>query len=382
MANPATLADVLRQTGYSQDGTLAAPTTESPMTKALSEHIKTLPQQLATNQAALDSAIGSWNKTDFATGKPNPNYRPEAIAELTQLMPNMAGMMIGPSSALWNSENAFNAAKMLKQGASPEEVWKATGTAKGLENAFRQEISDAGSHIKGMGNFGEIYEKRKAAYGVDVPTVEEVMYHHPLFEAYPELKGIQVRLLPENSRNNAVFSPTEGVISINPKATSEQARSSMLHELQHAIQETEGWNRGADAGKFLKKYQEQADELEERLIQANRDLKLHAGGKYYDDLLKERDEIAKEYRDFMGADHQGVIRKATQEYKAHGGEAEARLTQTRRDLTDEKRKEVYPFAKGDMALDINPEDAIIKLKNDSHTITRKQLLQQLLETKK
>ena len=87
----ATLADVLRKTGYSQDGTLAAPTTESPMTKALSEHIKTLPQQLATNQAALDSAIGSWNKTDFGTGLPNPNYRPEAIQELTQLMPNVMG---------------------------------------------------------------------------------------------------------------------------------------------------------------------------------------------------------------------------------------------------------------------------------------------------
>lgn len=88
----ATLADILRQTGYSQDGTLAAPATDSPMTKALSEHIKTLPQQLATNQAALDSAIASWNKTDFATGKPNPNYRPEAMAELTQLMPNIGGL--------------------------------------------------------------------------------------------------------------------------------------------------------------------------------------------------------------------------------------------------------------------------------------------------
>lgn len=88
----ATLADVLRQTGYAQDGTLAAPATDSPMTRALSEHIKTLPQQLATNQAALDSAIGSWNKTDFGTGQPNPNYRPEAIAELTQLMPNIGGL--------------------------------------------------------------------------------------------------------------------------------------------------------------------------------------------------------------------------------------------------------------------------------------------------
>lgn len=83
----ATLADLLRA-GY-------VPPTDSALADPIKEHFKTLPQQLAKNQAALDSAIGSWNKTDFATGQPNPNYRPEAIAELTQLMPNMAGMIKG-----------------------------------------------------------------------------------------------------------------------------------------------------------------------------------------------------------------------------------------------------------------------------------------------
>ena len=78
-----TLASVLK--GYT-------PPTESPLADPIKEHFRTLPQQLATNQAALDSAINSWNKTDFATGKPNPNYRPEAIAELTQLMPNIGGL--------------------------------------------------------------------------------------------------------------------------------------------------------------------------------------------------------------------------------------------------------------------------------------------------
>lgn len=107
----ATLADVLRQTGYAQDGTLAAPATDSPMTRALSEHIKTLPQQLATNQAALDSAIGSWNKTDFGTGQPNPNYRPEAIAELTQLMPNVMG-----ATAIYHGTSPEAAANIAKRG--------------------------------------------------------------------------------------------------------------------------------------------------------------------------------------------------------------------------------------------------------------------------
>lgn len=112
----ATLADILRQTGYSQDGTLVAPTTDSPMTKALSEHIKTLPQQLATNQAALDSAIGSWNKTDFATGKPNPNYRPEAISELTQLMPGVMGSIKAVSGLDRMKIAQANAALPISEG--------------------------------------------------------------------------------------------------------------------------------------------------------------------------------------------------------------------------------------------------------------------------
>ena len=358
------------------------PPTESALSDPIKEHFRTLPAQLATNQAALDSAIGSWNKTDFATGQPNPNYRPEAMAELTQLMPNMAGMMIGPSSALWNKENAFNAAKMLKQGASPEEVWKATGTAKGLDNAFRQEISDEPALLKGMGSFGEIYEHRKAMHGVTTPTVEEVMRHPELFESYPQLKGIQVHLLPESSRNKASYSPMEGIISVHPKLTSEQATSSILHELQHGIQETEGWNKGADAGMFLKKYQGQLDNIEERLIEANKAASKAVGTEDYDRLMSIRDSIGKEYRDFMGPKSMGVYDKATQEYKAHGGEAEARLTQARQKLTKEQRKNIYPFAKGDKALDINPEDAIIKMEHDSPTITRKELLQQLLNSSK
>jgi len=236
--------------------------------------------------------------------------------------------------------------------------------------------------LKGTGNFGDIYEKRKIAHGVTTPTVEEVMRHPQLFEAYPHLKGLQVHLLPATSRNNASYSPVEGIIRVNPNSTSKQALSSMLHELQHGVQEFEGWNKGADAGTFLKKYQGQLDAIENRLIEANRAASKAAGTADYDRLMAIRDEIGKEYRDFQGPKSMGVYDKATKEYKAHGGEAEARLTQARQKLTDEQRRNIYPFAKGENALDIDPEDAIIKMQHDSPSITRKELLQQLMESSK
>jgi hypothetical protein len=369
----ATLADALR--GYQ-------PPTTSALGDPIVEHFRTLPQQLATNQAAMDNTMNSLYKTDMATGQPNPNYRPEAMAEFTQMMPNFAGMMIGPSSALWNKANAFNAAKMLKQGISPEEVWKATGTTKGLENAFRQEISDEAALLKGTGNFGEIYEKRKIAHGVSTPIMEEVMRHPKLYEAYPELKGIQVQLLPETSKNNASFSPVEGIIRVHPNLPADKATSSILHELQHGVQEIEGWNKGADANTILKNYQQQLDNIDTRLTEANLQAKKAVGTPDYDKLMAIRDKISKEYRDLTGTDIRGIYGKAMDEYKAHGGEAEARLTQARQKLNDQERKNIYPFAKGKNALDINPENAIIKMKHDSPTITRKELLEQLLSEQK
>lgn len=83
LANPRSIAGLLSAVG------------ENPNARMMSmaqDYARNLPQQLATNQQAMQSAIGGWNKTDFATGQPNPNYYPEAISELTQLMPNIGAL--------------------------------------------------------------------------------------------------------------------------------------------------------------------------------------------------------------------------------------------------------------------------------------------------
>lgn len=94
----ATLADVLRQTGYAQNGTLATPTpTDSPMTNVLSEHIKGLPQKFNENQAnqmaLLEQAFpGNTYESMMTQGDP------KALAELAMQVPT-AGMtknIVGP----------------------------------------------------------------------------------------------------------------------------------------------------------------------------------------------------------------------------------------------------------------------------------------------
>jgi len=116
----ATLADALR--GYT-------PPTESALADPIKEHFRTLPQQLETNQRAMDKTMAGMYKTDIM-GKPNPNYYPEAMQEFTQnYMPAVMG-----------STNAVKTAKALlsaeKQAALPV-TEGGLGLAKGNTPAER-----------------------------------------------------------------------------------------------------------------------------------------------------------------------------------------------------------------------------------------------------
>ena len=100
----ATLADALR--GYT-------PPTESALGDPIVEHFRTLPQQLATNQQAMDNTMASMYKTDMATGQPNPNYRPEAMQEFTQ---NYMPAVMGSTTAVRMAKAMENAMLPVKQG--------------------------------------------------------------------------------------------------------------------------------------------------------------------------------------------------------------------------------------------------------------------------
>ena len=87
----ATLADALR--GYQ-------PPTTSALADPIKEHFRTLPQQLETNQRAMDKTMGGMFEMDIATGKPNPNYDPQAMNEFTtQYLPAVMGSYL-PSTPL------------------------------------------------------------------------------------------------------------------------------------------------------------------------------------------------------------------------------------------------------------------------------------------
>jgi hypothetical protein len=163
-------------------------------------------------------------------------------------------IFIGPFSKAFDKNAAITAFQLEKKGLSPQEIWQQTGTVRGPDGQWRKEISDMASTIKGDKPFQDVimgaYQKGAADTGNQLykTTVEDVFMHNRLKDAYPELMAIETQMERKGSKSKGSlgYDPKTGehTIHVRSNLTPEEARSTMLHELQHGVQETEGFAAG------------------------------------------------------------------------------------------------------------------------------------------
>ena len=314
--------------------------------------------------------------------------------------------IMGPESALWKPEMAYQASKMEAKGTPAEEILQKTGMVRGLDNQWRSELSDQFAKMKQKGSsFSDQYMAAKdidpwsvylnkaeeAKYGRSPPElhkmtvkefgqykdfrsqkldeynvlentpvkVKDVLDHPELFQAYPHLGEIKVKVGSGHGGVKGSYNQKLNEIEIAAHLTPEQARSTMLHELTHGIQGIEGFNRGANSEQLVQHYAKQKQDIMTKIEDLNRQ-----GSEAYkaDDIEKyrqlmvQRDVLSRRYID-MNPEELGYS-----DYLHHGGEAEARLVQRRANLSPEELRSNYPYqftGKTGYGLDINPDEAII-----------------------
>jgi hypothetical protein len=247
-------------------------------------------------------------------------------------------IFIGENSKTWNAGNAAKAVELEKAGVAPEEIWAATGTFRGAEGKLRQEISDKGSRLT------EKVHQDIMSKGYFNDPISGALTHEQLFQAYPELANINATLrateLPGGS-----FNKFSSEIEASGPSTMHQ-KSTMLHELQHAIQQREGFAGGSSpSGPYPEGVREQI--LKDQYEQLKALTKYDPSNPYSspnslteEELLK----MAKRNTDSLN----GVGRM--QAYRRSAGEVEARAVQKRRNLTDEERKKEFPFRSFDVPI--------------------------------
>lgn len=217
--------------------------------------------------------------------------------------------------------------EMEEAGAFPDEIYEETGFFRGVDGRLRFEISDADA---------KLYPSARMAFNESPAGMTSSLYrildHPKLFEAYPEIKNIQVEFR-KAAQEGGYWE--EGKLFINAEApTLDKARSILLHEIAHVIQDIEGFAQGGNLsmgelyeGDRVKKLTAGLGELQETYRRA----KMHFDRP---DLTPEvRAELEagmNDVADKMAATELNLVKAAKYEfYQRIAGEVEARNVQKR-----------------------------------------------------
>lgn len=164
---------------------------------------------------------------DFVT--PAEEYRPKRFGTPAEpYAPKPLETYIGESAKGWRE---YPGVETPEGGYVPEGAFTRLADKK-----VRKEISDDGAEFIKFPKSG------------DGGSTKKYLKHKELFKNYPHLKDMPVYSYEMNDAKG-VFTKGwggEDVIRLNPKelTADNDAKSTLLHELQHAIQEKEGFARG------------------------------------------------------------------------------------------------------------------------------------------
>lgn len=257
-----------------------------------------------------------------------------------------AGTFIGKNAKLWDKLAEQRFLQLEKSGMAPEQIWKETGTARFKDGKLRQEISDKSAMLKGTGSYGDVVMKRLDALekaGLkkigDPVTIDDIYYHPELLKAYPKLSNAEAEFMPKNLISKGRFG--DNTLQMQYSLPADKSKSVILHELQHAIQNLEGFSPGANTQMITK------SDIPKVYLNRSEKLRNQAG------LLQDQDMLIEAAKKEAEA-NKILDRGRWASYVRNPGEVEARLTQARMNLTDAERKAIYPFEKGQYGFDINP----------------------------
>lgn len=174
-------------------------------------------------------------------------------------------------------------------------------------------------------------------------TLEDVIDHEELFQAYPQLRNVRVEFKELPGNTQGYFSPSENKIALDSKLRS-APEATIIHEIQHAIQKAEGFASGASP-EYWQQHRDEAKEariadiweeiarLEEQLPW---DLNRWTAE---DDAIEAK---IGELEDSIIDIQNGVGMDSYDLYRNTAGEIEARDAASRRELTPEQRRAAPP----------------------------------------
>ena len=230
---------------------------------------------------------------------------PAQTSQETRGSPEGRFSLAGQKARTANSKTLQLAEQMEQEGASREEIWQETGWTRSMDGqSWRFEIDNSEAEYRGGGDAqfrenhadyaeyqdllqkmlegtisesemqrmeqlddiwsGEYARLRERVESGNA-TLADVLEHDSLYEAYPELRNVKVRLESDTGSKNGSYDPSTNTITISEDKPGDSAKvGTMLHEIQHAIQQIEGWESGASPEYWAAREYESGDTASDR----------------------------------------------------------------------------------------------------------------------
>lgn len=398
---------------------------------------------------------GRFNKQDETRHQVYIAFQPEQVKNIDNAAPtsdpDIRFSFSGESALNADNQMLRKAKDMYNDFEDSETIRRETGWHRGQDGKWRFEIDDsqmkvykAGDALYRKNNPGyvrlqELYDKFWTAdltseeqeelvkleniYGNEYgrlherlergnARLEDILEHDVLFENYPALRRIKVRIEALEGGTRGIFRPSRAEIVLDKELfkseyRTEQRDKTLIHEIQHAIQEKEGFAGGASP----EYYQSKIDELAENIrgAQHNLDLWLNDIGlndfviksikemqkgksieQHWEDIqefkrnskyaaqIEASEKELKQYRDMYDEFTKGMT--AGEMYHYTAGEIEARDTANRLKLDAEQRRNTRPdidspsiFVEGNK-VSLSTEDSdIAPIRDDYKALTERDI---------
>lgn len=195
----------------------------------------------------------------------------KALRETTAETGRGTQMLFAGENARTANMQTLNRAQALEaSGAAAEDIRRETGWFRGMDGKWRFEIDDSAMRYdrQGVTQNPDVQRKRqleeKLLYGQltqeetnelraltemtqGIPgprTLSDYIQHDVLFEAYPELRDAAVVFEETEPGVNGYYNAGQNTIVLDSKLRG-APESTLVHEIQHAVQRAEGFARGS-----------------------------------------------------------------------------------------------------------------------------------------
>ena len=195
----------------------------------------------------------------------------KALRETTVENGRGTQMLFAGENARTANMKTLNRAQALEaSGAAAEDIRRETGWFRGMDGKWRFEIDDSAMRYdrQGVTQNPDVQRKRQleekllygqltqeetnelralteATRGIPGPrTLGDYIQHGALFEAYPELRDAAVVFEETEPGVNGYYNAGQNTIVLDSKLRG-APESTLVHEIQHAVQRAEGFARGS-----------------------------------------------------------------------------------------------------------------------------------------